>query len=295
MYLYMSKRLSWYLAELLHARGNRARLGLEFLAKGLRFLGRAMTGYAASMWYACLARAMSTAVYEWNGVVLRFKITSGIELKRVRERGQDFVVKQLLGRLKAGDVVYDVGANIGIIALPAARIVADRGLVVAIEPEPANFHRLAENIERNGLNNVVALALAAGAERGTATLYRSARKTGAGAHSLKRSDASMIRGLMVPVARLDDLVSVLRFPFPDYIKIDVEGFELEALQGMAGILADSTLKGVICEIRNWEVVDGEKQLYRPALIHKLLRQYGFVDVARDEREHDYDALFLRGD
>jgi FkbM family methyltransferase len=65
-------------------------------------------------------------------------------------------------------VLFDVGANIGIATLIAARTPGTRA--VAFEPEPANFARLTENLRLIGLDNVVALPLALGDNSGIATL-----------------------------------------------------------------------------------------------------------------------------
>lgn len=69
---------------------------------------------------------------------------------------------------KAGDVVFDVGAHIGSFALKAARLVGEEGLVVALEPELENYRILKENIELNGLENVVLLPMALSDFQGTA-------------------------------------------------------------------------------------------------------------------------------
>lgn len=132
--------------------------------------------------------------------------------------------------LRAGDVVVDAGANIGTYSLLAASRVGPSGRVIAFEPAPVAFERLRENVARNALEQVETHGAAVGARTDRAAMRIS-------------SDVSntlvTVPGLVgvttgVDIVRLDDVVSERR---PALIKLDVEGFEFEALQGAVGLLA----------------------------------------------------------
>src|SRR5215471_10782016 len=69
-----------------------------------------------------------------------------------------------------GDVVYDIGANIGYISLSLAKRVGSKGQVFAFEPIPQNFDRLRKNIEINNINNVQLLKVAASDRTGEAVM-----------------------------------------------------------------------------------------------------------------------------
>ncbi len=131
---------------------------------------------------------------------------------------------------KPGAVVYDLGANVGYVSLLFARAVGPQGRVFAFEPLPANQDRLRRNVELNpGLN--VQLIPAAAAER-----------SGQAAFALHGSDdmghlhagSPAAETIEVETIALDDFAST--HPAPHLIKIDVEGAEVLALQGMQQVL-----------------------------------------------------------
>jgi len=137
----------------------------------------------------------------------------------------------------AGKVVYDIGAHRGSYALFFSRQVGATGSVVAFEPAPGNFDKLARNLALNHIINVRALPLALGAEREVREVF---------ALPGMSTTASLAADAQTPfrrsvgraqVERLDDLVAPLDLPAPDFVKIDVEGFELDVLRGARGTLA----------------------------------------------------------
>jgi FkbM family methyltransferase len=133
--------------------------------------------------------------------------------------------------LRKGDVFVDVGAHIGKYTVQLAKVVGDKGLVVAIEPHPENFQILQENIRLNALKNVIPLNLAAWSGEGRLRLFIGDRRDH---HSLKRDFG---RGsIVVKAAALDNVLSGLRLEKIDWIKIDVEGAELEVLKGLQDTL-----------------------------------------------------------
>lgn len=133
--------------------------------------------------------------------------------------------------LKPGDVVVDVGANIGTYAIASAIRVGAGGRVYAYEAHPKTVEFLRQNVELNDLNHVVSVIhCAAGAEAGEAFF------------SNQRSDdqncilEGAACGIRVPVRTLDSLLSGQSV---DLIKIDVEGFELMVLRGAQHVLAQT--------------------------------------------------------
>lgn len=127
--------------------------------------------------------------------------------------------------LKAGDVVVDVGANIGDTALASAVQVGVTGRVVALEPHPRVFQYLRENVALNHLGQVELLNVAAGATPSTGRLSDDRRD------DMNRIDAGAIP---VPVIRLDDVTHALGTVA--LLKIDVEGYEKFVLEGARALL-----------------------------------------------------------
>lgn len=132
--------------------------------------------------------------------------------------------------LKPGGTFVDVGANVGMFSLMAARIVGPAGKVVAIEPAPAVAEALRATVRANGLSHVVSVKeIAAGAEHGLGTLSVG---TNGGHSSLLPSD-SADNTVVASIAPLDEVLDGMQ---PDMIKIDVEGWEANVIEGMKGVL-----------------------------------------------------------
>lgn len=125
----------------------------------------------------------------------------------------------------AGLVVYDVGAYHGILTL----FFASRcSRVIAYEPNEINHARLIENIRLNNLNNVQVRKLGVGSEPGSGTLKYSPAMAGGGT-----LDPNAIAPVSqaIQITTLDHDIAAFALPVPDLIKIDIEGWELEALHG----------------------------------------------------------------
>ena len=126
------------------------------------------------------------------------------------------------GLAAPGDVVVDVGANIGYYALLFEKCVGPEGRIIAFEPEPDNLVELRMNVERNALRNVDIRPSAVGATGGVVNFAR-----GINGGILEGSAGATGSEVQVPMTRLDDAV----FGAVDLIKIDVEGYEEEVLRG----------------------------------------------------------------
>ena len=124
-----------------------------------------------------------------------------------------------------GAVIYDVGANVGIYSLLASLRATASGTVYAFEPLERNLHYLRRHISLNNLRNCTILAEAVGNLDGMRSFSASA---------LESSMARLAPGgeLLVPSTTLDTRVyGTQRLRPPHILKIDVEGAELEVLQG----------------------------------------------------------------
>ena len=148
--------------------------------------------------------------------------------------------------LGAGMVFYDIGANIGLFSLIAARRVGKDGKVFAFEPDPEVSEELKRNIWRNGFSQVEVIHAAVSSTTGSGAFLRASRETspdlGLGRLDTSRGGSSVDR---VRTVALDDFVRSA--PLPDVIKCDVEGAELDVLQGARSIL-ERRKPVVVCEI-----------------------------------------------
>lgn len=148
-------------------------------------------------------------------------------------------------RLKPGDHFVDGGANIGYFTLLAAKLVGPTGRVDAFEPHPTNRARLLENLDRNALRqrvNVHPLALTDTA--GQAEIYTGDSDDNHGSASLYAENAAAAQSQKIQTARMDQ---VLQDTQPDLVKLDVEGAEPLAIEGMAALLTTANPPALIVE------------------------------------------------
>lgn len=131
----------------------------------------------------------------------------------------------IMSLLRDGMTVVDVGANIGYYALMFERAVGPGGRIICIEPSRENLAELRLNVEGNGLGNVEILECAVGSQDGETGL-RGGINTGVVPVGSGES--------VVPLRRLDSLV----YEPIDLLKIDVEGYEGQVIEGAAGLIAE---------------------------------------------------------
>jgi FkbM family methyltransferase len=154
-------------------------------------------------------------------------LDQGVELALYQtgtyERG---TIQLLHDFLQPGDTFLDVGANIGLMATIASRIVGPSGTVYAVEANPKTLPILSHNLSINGCDNTQVIPVAVSNEQGEATLYENWSVNRGGSSLLPQGDQT---GITVPMERLDDLFAS-DTPVK-LVKIDVEGFEPQVLAG----------------------------------------------------------------
>jgi FkbM family methyltransferase len=161
-------------------------------------------------------------------------------VKGVYEPQETELVRREVG---AGDVVLDLGANIGYFTLIFGALVGDKGRVFAFEPDPENFALLDENIAMNGYKTVVAVQAAVADQTGTTRLYLSEDNKGDHRIYDSRDDR---RAIDVPVISLDDFFDGYTGRV-DFIKMDIQGAEGLALAGMQSLLERTTPRMLLTE------------------------------------------------
>jgi FkbM family methyltransferase len=191
--------------------------------------------------------------------------TSATE-RRVRAktcRREPWSVEWLRERVRREDVFYDIGANVGIFALIAAKHIG--ALVVAFEPGYANFARLCENVQLNDcFRAIVPVPLPLGEKAGMVGFKYRSLEPGQSRHALLESpwEPRAVLGsrpmYIQPVCAmtLDAAVEQFALPSPHHMRIDVDGAELRVLQGAGSVLAGPQLRTILLEVeqKNWEPV-----------------------------------------
>ncbi len=163
----------------------------------------------------------------------------------LRGEAESAVQAVLADRLQPGMVFYDLGANLGLFTLLAARLVGESGKVFSFEPDPENAARLRRNIQRNGFKNVTVLE--SGVWSTTGSFHFVASDSLTPDHGMGRfvENGAELAGSLVACVSLDDFTKTA--PLPDAIKCDVEGAEVEVLRGADKLLQSSCRPWIILE------------------------------------------------
>ncbi|MFI5329980.1 MAG: FkbM family methyltransferase, partial [Desulfobaccales bacterium] len=201
------------------------------------------------------------------------------------ERYEAALVARLLD---PGEVFWDVGANVGYFSLVAAAAVGEPGEVVAFEPGAAALERLTENVSLNPYKHIRIFNLAVAEAEGEATLYRADGIADSSA-SLFSAAAGAAAGEICRTVALDGWLKQEGLRPPDFLKLDVEGAELAALQGAAGLLtASRPLLLVEMEEKNLVAAGASK-----AAIQSFLQDFGYrAAFLRKGRWHPIDDVNL---
>ena len=150
------------------------------------------------------------------------------------------ITDYLLATLRPGDIVIDIGANVGYDSLLAAHCVGAAGQVFAIEASPSVFRLLQDNLALNQTGGVTAINAAVCAEVGPVAIYLH-DPTNLGGSTIVPSvamDRSVTHEAIVRGAPLSDLVPPATIRAARLIKIDVEGAEWPVVQGFAPLLSE---------------------------------------------------------
>jgi len=142
--------------------------------------------------------------------------------------------------VKEGDTVIDIGANIGYFTVLLARLVGKKGKVYAFEPDPRNCAYLNRTVERNGLTNVAVIPKAVSNEAGELTLYQTACWA-----SNAVAPCEHVSEVTVEVTCLDEFMKDL--DHVDFVKIDTDGSEPLAIQGMSRLIGRSRNIRILAE------------------------------------------------
>ena len=196
----------------------------------IRRSGRA--GYELALRVATSGRGVSRTI---NGLPVRVDSTTRRWLCDDYERP---VAAFLRHHIQPGSEVWNVGANVGVYALQLAAWVGPDGHVLAFEPNPLAARRLAENVRLNELEDRIEIVpLAIGETSGEAALF--ARGTD-GMSRLGRPNPLLggTHGISVPVSTLDE-VAGRRQRRPDWVMMDIEGWEIGALKSARQLLGHS--------------------------------------------------------
>lgn len=184
--------------------------------------------------------------------------------RMVSWRARTFLTKEpetieWIDTFRPGDVLFDVGANIGLYSIYAASRAVQ---VIAFEPESQNYALINQNILLNGLaDRITCLAVALSDQPGVNRLYVSRFRAGESKHNFGAAldwqgqpfAPSFQQGSIA--FSLDSFLELQPDPFPTHIKVDVDGIEARVIRGAARTLRDERLKSLLVEFDGASAAD----------------------------------------
>ena len=189
--------------------------------------------------------------------------------------------KQCLG---PGDTFIDVGANFGHYTTLGAALVGDKGKVFAFEPSPVASKVIEDAITESGIHNIVLTRAAVGSKNGSASLFLPTTRY-LHSPSILKSDPDFVP-IEIPLIALDQFEPLKDVPSIKLVKIDVEGYEPDVLDGMEQLIRARKVKNLFCEFNSW-------WLERNATTSKQLLER-FFDFGYQIREQTKLQRGLRG-
>ena len=204
-----------------------------------------------------------------NRGAVRFYCLGDVSLWRVRTlRTKEPETVEWIDTFAEGDVFWDVGANIGIYSLYAA--IERKARVLAFEPGAANYALINRNIELNQLDRAVTaycLAFSDASEVNVLNMKNSGFGEAASSFGTAVDDSGT---LFTPKFRqgmigysIDQFIDEFDPPFPNHLKIDVDGIEDRIIAGAAKTLADTRLESLSIEL------DAERPDYTESITKKI--------------------------
>lgn len=150
--------------------------------------------------------------------------------------------------LQFGDVVIDVGAFMGSYSLLASKLTGENGRVYAFEPNPDYFKKLKRNILLNNFHNIQAFDLALSNKKGVVKFYPASSGSSLVKNVAERLINKKIKPIKVKTITLNDFISKEKIGHIDFIKIDVEGWDLQVLKGASNILRRKDAPDIMVEV-----------------------------------------------
>jgi FkbM family methyltransferase len=217
-----------------------------------------------------------------NGLKIYAEGKSGIaKLLGVKGTYEEETTKLFSEILKEGMTVLDLGANIGYYSLLAGKQIGEKGKVFAFEPWHESFSLLQKNIEVNGFKNIIPVAKAVSNQCGRQKLFLSNDPL---EHHLGRESGSKF--IEIDVTSVDEFMEGRNIPV-DLVKMDVEGAEMNVLEGMAETISKSPHIKIITEFVPEHL---ELNNCSPSAFLEKLFSYGFKLYVINDEKHTRELI-----
>ena len=236
-------------------------------------------------------RLKSTGPYRKECVVRGQSISVGVRSALELWRCHTYASKEpetldWIDAFAQGDVLFDIGANIGMYSLYAGA----RGTrVYSFEPESQNFAGLTNNCLKNKFKNVTPYCMAVADREHFDLLYITSTNPGDSQHNLGaenpfyKREQSGTQGIFA--CSIDSLCQNYGFPIPQHIKIDVDGLEEKILEGAKFVLSHPDFRSLLVEISGYDEQESTSI--------SRLAELGLQPVSMHAREYRNGSMWAR--
>ncbi|MBN3946540.1 MAG: FkbM family methyltransferase [Nostoc sp. NMS7] len=175
---------------------------------------------------------------------------------------------ELVRYIKVGDVVWDIGANVGYYTQQILNLVGNEGKVIAVEPSPLSA-QACRKISNSG--NLIVIESALSSKIGTT--YFSINDDPTSPKNRLSDSGNISNTIEIAITTGDNLLQQSGYA-PNVIKIDVEGAEIEVLRGMQQVLAYSDLRAIFIEVHS-QILEQNGYYDAIKIITQILNNNGF--------------------
>ena len=200
---------------------------------------------------------------------------------------QNSIVPKELYKIPGNACFIDIGANVGVFTLMAAKQMGSNGIVISYEVNPVTYSSLVKNIERNNLQSLI-IPFNIGLSDISQLSYVTYQSDHSGVSHLT---VEKEKGMPVVTSTWSDMIFLEKIigSREVYIKIDVEGMELGVLRGINNLIEKSIVKKIIIEIDEENL---SKYGSTREELYKFLENLNFTPEVNVQQDH-YDEVFIR--
>lgn len=234
-------------------------------------------------------------LYKYEGSLLNLASSSYLEQSIILEgKFESHITDLSKSIIKKGEVVFDVGANVGLHTVLFSRLVGEEGKVIAFEPNLDNLKKLRLNLAINGCNNVVIVEEAIADKNKKYDFYQLKKSSiNTGDHSLAYTDSikklekeegifkSDVNGIT-----LDTFCDKAEIR-PTFLKMDIEGFEYFALKGGRKLLNEAAKLTIILEFNSQRIKSIGLSEHDFA---EVLKRFDCYEILRPDIYNEYSSL-----
>jgi len=232
---------------------------------------------------------------DYAGATIKLQADSLVDLYRARACEKEPETVEWIERyVKKGDVLFDIGANIGAYSLVACAHCRGEATIFAFEPSFSSYHQLCRNIIVNKFHrSITPYLIALTKSSGVLSFHYQSLEAGSADHwlgaNLLNTPAQFVYTQQLLSFSIDDLINKFQFPVPNHVKLDVDGAEVDVLCGAEETLAKNQLKSILVEVRD---VDGMSRQ-----VDEILMAAGFRLVSKTDRgdHHTWNCVYVRDD